>query len=289
MEYTDASYSHRGCFLYYELYIDQFFAEHLLTGYLLLRLTALSLGKTPDRKKLVLAAAENAAVAALAVACSVLQSAKGEGWQYMILITGSLGSAAAAVRITFGKCRIRVFGKQMLHWVLNTIFFAGIQEVIVRAMAVSESTGTVFTAALMAGLLKFCEKRQICRAQTADVTVFWGENKLVLIGMIDTGNLLQEPLTGKPVSIVEKSAIFPLLGDNWQQRRGFYLIPYHSIGTEKGWLQAVSADRMEIRSTSGKVCVEQPILAIYEGRLSVQSEYQIILHPWHADEKGEEI
>lgn len=274
--------------MYYELYIDQFFAEQLLTGYLLLRLTAVSLGKTPDRKKLVLAAAENAAVAALAVACSVLQSTKGENWQYLILITGCLGSAAA-VRIAFGKCRIRVFGKQMLHWVLNTIFFAGIQEVIVRAMAVPESIGTVLTAVLMAGLLKFCEKRQICRAQTAEVTVFWGENKRTLVGMIDTGNLLQEPLTGKPVSIVEKSAIFPLLGDNWQQRRGFYLIPYHSIGTEKGWLQAVSADQMEIRSTSGKVCVEQPILAIYEGRLSVQSEYQIILHPWHADEKGEEI
>lgn len=273
--------------MYYELYIDQFFAENLLIGYLLLELTVLSFGKKRNRRKLFLAAVENAAANTLLVIFGTLQSPNGKIWQQLILAAGYIGSAAGAVRIVFGKTKISTFGKQMLCWLLNTIFFAGIQEVISRTVHISASAAVLPTAFLIGSLLKYYVKRQGCKSQTAEVTVFWDDKKLGFTGIVDTGNMLQEPLTGKAVSIVEKSAVLPLLGENWQQKKGFYLIPYHSIGTEKGWLQAVKMDRMEIQTGKKRSCIEQPILAIYEGNLGVQKNYQIILHPWHADEKGE--
>ena len=275
--------------MYYELYIDQFFAEHLLTGYLLLRLTALSLGRKPEFKRILLAALQQAAAMTLAVICSVQYGERLQTGRYLLLVIWYVCSMAGAMRIAFGKNRISIYRKQMLRLMWNTIFFAGIQETATGTMQLSESEAAVAAALLMGILLKYGEHRQKCSVQTAEVTVFWEEKSQSLTGIIDTGNLLQEPLTGKPVSIVEKSAILPLLGENWQQKRGFYLIPYHSIGTEKGWLQAFRANRMEIRTEQQLICAEQPILAVYEGNLSAQKKYQIILHQGHAGEKGEEI
>lgn len=273
--------------MYYELYIDQFFAEHLLIGYLLLELTVLSFGEKRNQRRIFLAAVENAAANTLLVAFSTLQGSNGDIWKQLILAAGYIGSAAGAVRLAFGKTKISRFGKQMFCWLLNTVFFSGIQEVIAGTVHISESMAALPTAFLMGSLLKYSAQRKNCKAQMAEVTIFWNEKKRVFTGIVDTGNLLQEPLTGKPVSIVEKSAVLPLLGENWQQKKGFYLIPYHSIGIEKGWLQAVKMDRMEIQTGKKRSHVEQPILAIYEGNLGVQKNYQIILHPWHADEKGE--
>lgn len=285
MEYTDASYSHRGCFLYYELYIDQFFAEQLLIGSLLLLLTAKRFGRKIEWTKLFLASIENAAV----VTCAAAGSVTGSGRRLEQLIAGCLylAGAAVAVRIAFGKASRHLLGKWLLGWLGLTVWWVGVWEAAVRCLHTSASTGAVLSALLIFCLLKVREKREFGKAQTAEVTVFWKGKKQKLKGMIDTGNLLKEPLTGQPVSIVEKSAILPLLGENWQEYRGFYLIPYHSIGTEKGWLQGIRADRMEIQTSRVTICVEQPVLAIYEGTLSAQKSYQIILHPWHADEKEE--
>ena len=53
--------------MYYEIYIDQFFAEHLLTGFLLLKLTALFLGREGSWKRILAASLANAAAVTLAV------------------------------------------------------------------------------------------------------------------------------------------------------------------------------------------------------------------------------
>lgn len=271
--------------MYYELYIDQFFVEQLLTGFLLLLLTAQRFGKKVEWKKFFLASLENAAVATSAVVGSVTGS--GSGRRYLLIACLYLAGAAGAVRIAFGKASRRLLRKWLFGWLEITVWWGGIWNAIVRVLHVPASTGAVLSAVLIFCLLKDREKRRFSKAQTAEVTVFWKEKKQKLKGMIDTGNLLTEPLTGQPVSIVEKSAILPLLEENWQEYRGFYLIPYHSIGTEKGWLQGIRADRMEIQTSRADICVEQPVLAIYEGTLSAQKSYQIILHPWHADEKEE--
>ena len=99
--------------------------------------------------------------------------------------------------------------------------------------------------------------------------------------MIDTGNRLQEPLTGRAVSIVEAAAARRLLGETWEQRRGFYLIPYHSIGTSQGWLRGVTIDSMAVKLPGGTAVIKRPVMAIYEGQVSTREQFQMILHPLH--------
>lgn len=65
-----------------------------------------------------------------------------------------------------------------------------------------------------------------------------------MTGLVDTGNQLTEPLTGRAVSILSPGQAEKLLTAGWETERGMCLIPYHSIG-KSGWMKAVIADRME--------------------------------------------
>lgn len=263
--------------MYYEIYIDQFFAEHLLTGFLLLKLTALFLGREGSWKRILAASLSNAAAVTLAVIICTAGFWQGQIWTATVMAGGYLAGGAAAVRIAFGQS-----GKVLVPLLIMTVVFRGIQEALGQITGLAGPAGSILAGTVL-GCLVICSRRkQLSRERKAEVIVYWEEKQQTLSGLIDTGNLLQEPLTGKAVSIVERESIRSLLGDAWQQRRGFYLIPYHSIGRDKGWLQAVTVDKMEVRSADRTVWAEQPVLAIYEGTLSAQKEYQIILHPQHA-------
>lgn len=269
--------------MYYEIYIDQFFAEHLLTGFLLLELSAMLLRRHASWKRVLSASAANTVAVTLAVVFCTAGSCQSELGRSIALTAGYLMGLVGAGRIVFGKERNQPWGIIFAVLILMTIAFAGMQEAVETITGMSGSSGIVLSALALGLLVSGYEKKRLKRERTAEVIVYWDEKEQKLSGMIDTGNLLQEPLTGKAVSIVEKESVLALLGTSWQQRRGFFLIPYHSIGKDRGWLQAVTVDKMEIRTAGRRVCVEQPILAIYEGNLSAQKEYQIILHPQHVN------
>ncbi|MCD7735998.1 MAG: sigma-E processing peptidase SpoIIGA, partial [Lachnospiraceae bacterium] len=105
---------------------------------------------------------------------------------------------------------------------------------------------------------------------------------LTLAGLLDTGNQLAEPITGRPVSIADEETLKPLLGPEWEKRQGFCLIPFHSLGTGKGWLRGVTLDEMSVTMRRGSREVRRPVIALYDGKVSAGKEYQVILHPEHA-------
>lgn len=263
--------------MYYEIYIDQFFAEHLLGGYLLLELTAALCKKRTSLGRLFLAGLVNAAAAT----CGLLLAVSGKLWFFWPMM-GFAGLFLAG-RITFGKKEITKEKSCLFFLMLVTVLFGSILEMLLRMTGLP----LVASAALASVLVRlggsWQEKHHLKMERTAKVTLCLDEKKTVLIGMIDTGNLLQEPLTGRPVSIVERDWISGLLEKDWEQKRGFCLIPYHSIGTEKGWLQAVTLDSMEVHTAGRELFVSHPVLAIYEGKFSAQGGYQMILHPQHTE------
>ena len=102
--------------------------------------------------------------------------------------------------------------------------------------------------------------------------------------MLDTGNMLTDPLTGHPVIIAEKSAlkgIVPIGVDLTdpiamsQHIKGIRLIPFKSLGCENGLLAGFKPD---------KVCADCDIsenitIAIASGSLSKSGEYNALAGP----------
>lgn len=133
------------------------------------------------------------------------------------------------------------------------------------------------------------------RKATAAVLLSSQGRTVLLRTLLDTGNLLKDPLTGQKVLIAEYDAVSALLppserlnrevfsnpvahsdrlGTQWGRTR-LRLLPYHALGTERGLLLAVRVDRMEANGTVW----ENQLVAVTGQRLSENGRYQGILHP----------
>lgn len=93
--------------------------------------------------------------------------------------------------------------------------------------------------------------------------------------LLDTGNSLLEPTTGKKVTIVEKETI-----SNFKdvQIDKIFIIPYRSLGRENGVLYGIQVDELIINCEKNQKIVEKAIIGIYNGKLSKDNRYNAILH-----------
>lgn len=126
----------------------------------------------------------------------------------------------------------------------------------------------------------------------------WGK-KVVVEGLVDTGNSLTDPVSGVPVMVVEYAAVRDILPDplkaavdlygdgilvlsamadtSWSNR--LRLIPFKSLGNDKGLLLGIRPDCLEIESEQGIKRVEKTVLAIHKSSLASGREYSALLHP----------
>ncbi len=255
--------------MFYEFYIDQFFLEHLLTGFLLI--TAASY---VQRKKLSwIRRIAGSLVNAATVTLLVCLRRPGGGWYLTGLFFASL--------VLYSGQGAAVWLSGLFFLLLMTVCFGGILELLMNLSGFPLMAGSVAAAGLLGIVGRALARQKALRTGLATVHLQWEGRSETVCGLLDTGNHLEEPLTGRPVSIVDAPLAKRLLGSEWEGRRGFYLIPYHSIGTEKGWMRGVTIDRMVVELQDAKMVVERPVLAICESRVSVQNRYQMILHPLH--------
>lgn len=253
--------------MYYEFYIDQFAAEHILSGCLLLMITARVLKRKVPRIRIVTGSIVQTAIVILFLFAEV-------SWGYVFAL-------AAAGIVTFGKKE-----KGLLLRVIGTLFavticFGGILEVLMNVMHVPAVVGMTAAAAVLYAAI-WLQERKHRAGVSAAVTLRRGEKTIHVQALVDTGNHLREPLTGSAVSILASSEAKKLLEEGWEQEKGFFLIPYHSLGRERAWMRGVSIDEMKVEQDNRITEVKRVVLAIYEGQISSAGRYQMILHPEHA-------
>lgn len=94
--------------------------------------------------------------------------------------------------------------------------------------------------------------------------------------LLDTGNALTEPISGKPVSVIEADLWRKIMAESKMEK--FKIIPFHSIGKEHGILEGMEIDEMIICQDERRIVQKKAIIAFYEGKLSNDRHYQMILH-----------
>lgn len=132
--------------------------------------------------------------------------------------------------------------------------------------------------------LSYIRRRQsiICK-----VKLYYASRMVEMNALVDTGNSLREPVTGKPVSVVEMGALGDILHHDTLHRDAVQedilktkvcVIPYHAIG-KRGILYGIKIPRMEIVKDGEITLHENAVVAIYKGKLAGNKGYQMILHP----------
>lgn len=103
-----------------------------------------------------------------------------------------------------------------------------------------------------------------------------------LTGLVDTGNGLREPISGKPVCLMEREVFESLYPKG---REGLRMIPFRSVGCPKGILPGYPVPELIIEEDGRKTGHKQVYIGISDNVLSVQGGYQILLHPALCKEK----
>lgn len=125
------------------------------------------------------------------------------------------------------------------------------------------------------------------------------DKTLNLKAMLDTGNLLKDPISGMPVVVVEKSKLYSILPtkilDNIDKLIGgegeslldqieekeiltrFRMIPFSSVGKQNGLMLGFKANQVVIQKEEEKQIQKNIIIGIFNQTLSKNEQYSALI------------
>lgn len=160
--------------------------------------------------------------------------------------------------------------------------------------------GTLIASVLIALVARSVLSKINRRGLLYQVTVYYRNRQVQITALLDSGNRLLSPLSKRPVLLVEKESILPVMGDEvcrflrsmpmrewlseleccrdraWIER--VEPVPYQSVGS-RSMLLGFRPDRIIVDTETGKIEAGIAIISIYEGTLSTDGAYAALLHP----------
>lgn len=131
------------------------------------------------------------------------------------------------------------------------------------------------------------EYRSLKYNEIATVFVYVEDKIIKLKGLIDSGNLLADPITKVPVMIMDMTNVDESLRlkelcehslENHPLKSRVRFIPYRTVGQEK-LLVAFRPDRIEIVHNEKTYVVKHCLVGLSQQQLSNDRDFECILHP----------
>ena len=140
---------------------------------------------------------------------------------------------------------------------------------------------------------KISKKDLIC-----EIEIIFNNKKIKSKALIDTGNLLKEPITNLPVIVMERTLldeVLPkeilnnseeILGGDFSKipeniKEKYYsklkVIPYSSLGKQNGMLLGIKGENLVVYLKDEILHLDKAIIAIYDKSLTKRGEYRSLL------------
>ncbi len=298
------------------IYAEFLFIENVVTGGIILLLTGKISGIQCKMRFLILGS----------VLCGIYSFVLFcDSMNPLIVLLSKLAFSFAVVYTVFQPKKLRRFARITLVFYLISFAMGGITIGLMYFIGIGGVTqnssiylggfgylyvlfGCTMTYVIFCFFSEFIKGRMVRERTYADVEIALEDKVVTIKGMVDTGNFLTDPLSGKPVMIVSaeaakqflpleiveeavkdvKSQILSKRLMNSSYANRIRLIPYQTIGEDRGYLVGIRADRIQIDihnrkdSDSAVVATEGAILAIYKGLFSGRQsdgDCLILLHP----------
>lgn len=253
------------------IYVDTLFLLNALVDYLLLLAAARLAGEPLRRRRFALGGALGGgyAVAIFLPGCSFLAHP-----------LCRIASAALMLVAAYGGSR-RLLRQGILFVALTCAFGGGVVAIgLLGGTGLTLGNGVFYSAldlkvvllsaAACYGVLTLVfrglARYSAADGELVDIKLSLGERTASLTALVDTGNTLTDPVSGRPVMVAEGERAGPLfprehrptpadLADpaaaltrlgtgEWRSR--FRLLPYRSVGVDRGLLLAVRLDGLEL-------------------------------------------
>lgn len=257
----------------YAVYIDVFLVQNVLMDLQLLLLTQLLL-----KEKIIFPRLLAASLVGGAAAVIILLSGMGFGITYVLTVL-----ALDMVMILICMRKPTKSGLMFRKLVMGVIYLHGMVFAYGKLMEcacrlVGERMAQILVTGVIAGIVIFmlAYRRLVESRHIYEVTLTEEGENVVCRALFDTGNLLTDPVSGKPVSVVEETDLMKGWLDKYPQK--YKIIPYQSVGKEHGILEGIVVDELVIQKEQEQVVKKGAVVAFYKGKLSKDGDFQMILN-----------
>ena len=244
----------------YELYVDSLFLVNFVMNLYLLILVNKSTMRTATRMRIVAGAGVGAVVYVSAFLIGL--PAK---WKVPFLLV--LGSGLM-LEITFRPRSLRSIMKLLgrlgcYSFLMGGLFLfvGGISPLFQRML--TRLSGVLGCGAILFLVLGWARERERRKQMDSEcrVKLSAGQADVSVIALVDSGNHLTEPISGKPVSVVNPD-IFAKL---WTEEPQLYrIVPYRSVGQRHGLLKAYCVPVLELEIDGMRKQIWNAYIAVSE-------------------------
>lgn len=274
--------------MYYEVYIDSLFLLNFVMNLYLLMLVNRTAGRTATRLRLILGAAAGSIcyVAPLLLSAAGCFQRTGKNGALVAAAAGMLLGLAGMILTVFRIRTAGAFFHLLKLLLLNTFLMGGMMLFLIRSVPFLRQEllkvgGILGMGGLMYLFVTFRQEQKEKKNRCC-CTLVGEKGKLKVSALIDSGNSLVEPISGKPVSVIEKT----LFGSLWREESPYRAIPYTSIGKRRGILQGYLLKELQIEVGGVVKTCKDVYVAVSENELSgadnlsgKDNAIKMILHP----------
>lgn len=220
------------------------------------------------------------------------------------------------VYLAYNAKNIKLLLKQITIFYLTSFVFGGCsfallyfvkpQEILMKngmligtyPLKIAVLGGIVgFTISVIA--FKIVKRKLNKKDMFCDITVFIEEKSIKTKAMIDTGNMLKDPITRMPVIVIEKDILYEIIPckilDNLEKIIGgdisneiyeeevikylskFRVIPFTSLGKENGMLLGLKVKKVIVEIDFNEEKINDVIIGIYNKKLSKKNKYNALI------------
>ena len=218
------------------------------------------------------------------------------------------------IYVAFNPQNIKKMCKQLIIFYVTTFTFGGIATYLIYVLKPQNIiikngmyVGTyvlkvIFIGAIIGTIILFIAFKQVKSKITkkdmiCKIKIKINGKEKTLDAMVDTGNMLKEPITGTPVAVVERTSLYDLLpkeilnntesilGGDFKNipediKREYIpklkIIPFASLGKQNGMLIGIKPEKIEIINEQTEEN-KNAIIGIYNKSLTKKGEYNALI------------
>ena len=241
--------------------LEAVFLTNFAIDALLLALAARWLGA--GRARGILAAAILGGIYALLAACGPLSGLR--------RLPGLLAAALAMSGLAFFPDGARAAARGFGLLLAFALLLGGLRTLVSQMTALSPTAALALSGLGCASVLACTPRPGQRRAAAGElrVEIATSHGRVQFTALVDTGNRLREPISGRPVLIAEEALLRPLLPPGFRAdiaAPGFRLVGFGGLGGS-GQLACFWPSALRVRRGSGWQRAPRLWVAIYPGRL----------------------
>ena len=288
------------------VYLDLIFIENVLMNYIILFATTIIVkNKTKHQGLKLLLSSSIGSVYAIIVYLDILSI-------YSTLLAKVILSVVM-VYVAFSPNNIKQLLKQILIFYLTSFIFGGCTFALIYFLKpenVRINNGVFvgiypIKVTLIAGAITFIitqiafklnKSRLSTKNQYLDIEIFYKDKSVRVMALLDSGNLVKDPISNLPVVILEKDIFRKLVSEEFlnyiegilggdvqdykdlqEDQSKIRMVPFMSIGKENGMLTGIRIDKIKIITEDGEIEKRNVIVCIYNKKLTNDNKYNALV------------